>query len=124
MGEYALLLASFEAVLYPKKFHCYTCITQYGKTPKMVGKSDRNRRSKGCYDFSTKSYRIENIKYNTCVGNFVKPIEFLLEAFSLYEKGVLTFNGKVGDQPAKLMECFNIFEQRRYEKLEKEAKNG
>ena len=58
------------------------------------------------------------------MGNFVKPIDFLLEAFSLYEKGVLPFKGNIGEQPNKIMEVFNVIEVRRSLHLEKEAKNG
>ena len=117
IGEYAVLLASLEACLEPQKFHCGTCITQYGTSPRLMKKTDRKRKSKGCFDFTSKDYRIDNIRYTTCIGNMAVPIDFLLEAFSLYEKGVLPFKGNLHEQPSKIIEIFNIIEVRRAEKI-------
>lgn len=73
----------------------------------------RKRKPKGCYDYSTKVYRLENILYKTCVGNYNSNIDFLVEAFSKYEKGMLPFKGTLGEQPAKIIDIFHIIEQRR-----------
>lgn len=116
-GEYVFLLASLESKLDPKKFHCGTCITQYGSSDRLVQKTERKRKSKGCFDFTSKNYRLENIRYNTCIGNFSIPIDYFVEAFSLYEKGVLPFKGGVGEQPNKIMEIFQLIEVRRAEKI-------
>jgi hypothetical protein len=116
-GEYAILISSIEAKLDPKKFHCGTCITQYGSSPRLIGKSERKRRTKGCFDYTSKSYRIDNIRYTTCIGSFAVPIDFFVEAFSLYEKGVLPFKGGIGEQPNKIMEVFQLIEVRRSEKI-------
>lgn len=116
-GEYALLLASIESKVDPKKFHCGTCITQYGKSERLQKKTLRKRESKGCFDYSTKSYKFDNLIFKTCPGNFVVPIDYFVEAFSLYEKGVLPFRGTIGDQPNKIMEVFQLIEVRRNEKL-------
>jgi len=86
---------------------------QYGKTQKMIDKTQRKRKSKGCSDFTSHSYRVGNIIYSTCVGNFVKEAGFLIEAFSLYEKGMLPFKGDLGGQPNKIMEVFNIIQNAR-----------
>jgi hypothetical protein len=61
-------------------------------------------------------YKIENVIYKSCVGNYNSNIGFLTEAFSKYEKGMLPFKGTLSDQPAKLIEIFNIIEQRRMDK--------
>lgn len=115
-GEYVLLLASLESKL-DKKFHCGTCMTQYGSSDRLVLKTEKKRKSKGCFDIISKSYRIDNIRYNTCIGNFAVPIDFFIEAFSLYEKGVLPFKGSIGEQPNKIMEVFQLVEVRRSEKI-------
>ena len=117
LGEYALLLASIEAKLEPKKFHCGSCITQYGTNERLLAKTDRKRKSKGCFDFVSKPHRLENIRYKSCIGNFAIPIDFFIEAFSLYEKGVLPFKGTISNQPNKIMEIFQIIEIRRAEKI-------
>jgi hypothetical protein len=69
------------------------------------------RKLKGCYDFTTKAYKLENIVYKSCVGNFTKNIVYFLEAFSQYEKGMLPYNGSLGEQPAKIIEIFNIIDK-------------
>jgi len=122
-SEYAILLATLESKLKPKEFNCNICITQYGKSQRTMSKSDKKRKSKGCFDFISKAYRIENIRYNSCIGNYVYPMDFLIEAFSLYEKGVLPFKGSIGEQPNKIMEVFSIIESRRQTHLEKENKS-
>lgn len=116
-GEYVLLLASLESKLDPKKFHCGSCITQYGSSERLMKKTERKRKSKGCFDLTSKKYRIDNIRYNTCIGNFAVPIDFFIEAFSLYEKGVLPFKGNISEQPSKIMEVFQLIEVRRAEKI-------
>ena len=112
MGEYVFLLAALEARLEPKKFNCFKCAASY-KTEK---NKKIKRKSKGCYDYSTKVYRVENILYKTCIGNYNTSIDFYLEAFSMYEKGVLPFKGTLANQPNKLIEIFNIIELRRQDK--------
>jgi hypothetical protein len=114
--EYASLLASIEAKLEPKKFNCFSCITQYGNSKRLLDKSTRARTSKGCFDYTTKQYLLENIKYNTCIGNFVTNIDYLLDAFVQYEKGIMPFEGSLGNQPSKIISIFNIIEVRRNEK--------
>lgn len=85
-------------------------------------KAYTNRRSKGCFDYSTKAYRLANFRYDTCIGNFSKPIGYLVEAFLLYEKGVLPFGLTLGEQPNKIIEVFDLFSERRNQKQEAEAK--
>lgn len=111
--EYVLLLAALEARLEPSKFSCSKCAAKYKPEHR-----PRKRKSKGCYDYSTRVYRIENIVYKTCIGNYNKDISFFVEAFSMYEKGMLPFKGTLSEQPSKIIDIFNIIEQRRAEKKE------
>lgn len=114
-SEQAIILASIEAVLEPKLYHCATCIMQYGASERMQGKAERKRISKGCYDLKTKSYRLENIRYNNCIGNHTVPLEYLMDSFVLYEKGTMPFEGTLGDQPNKIIEIFEVIHRRRRE---------
>lgn len=82
----------------------------------MIGKTERKRQSKGCFDLTSKSYSLDNICYKTCIGNYAFNVQYFLEAFSLYEKGVLPFKGTVGEQPNKIMEIFKLIEVRRSDK--------
>lgn len=77
---------------------------------------ESRRKGKGCYDYSTKVYRIENILYKSCIGNYNISIGFFMEAFGLYEKGMLPFKGTIATQPNKIIEVFSIIEQRIREK--------
>lgn len=115
MAEYAFLLAAVEVALEPKKFACSRCASNYKEKHK-----EKKRRPKGCYDLTTKVYRIENILYKSCIGNYNSNISFLSESFSKYEKGMLPFKGTLAEQPNKIIEIYNIIEQRREEKKIKE----
>lgn len=122
MHEYALLLSTIESKLEPKKFNCHNCIYQYGTSKRLTDKTERTRKLKGCFDYTTKSYRLENIKYDTCIGNYVTNLDYLFDAFGLYEKGIMPFDGPLSNQPSKIISIFNIIEVRRNEK--KAANNG
>jgi len=112
MGEYVYLIAGLEVALEPKKFNCNQCAASY----KEINKAAK-RKPKGCYDYSTRVYKIENVLYKSCIGNYNNSMDFLLEAFSFYEKGMLPFKGTLAEQPAKIIDIFNIIEQRRNEKI-------
>ena len=118
--EYVILLASLEAVFYPKKYNCSLCRTQYGHSERLIKKAERNRRASGCFDYTTKKYRVENIIYKSCLGNYQTNINFFLESFAKYEQGMLPFNGTISEQPNKVIEIFNIIESRRHEFREKQ----
>lgn len=105
--EYSYLLASLEARLVPSKFSCSQC-ARYKKE----SLREQKKRSKGCFDYTTRTYLIENIIYETCIGNFNTDIQFYIEAFSHYQKGMLPFKGNLSDQPNKIIEIFAIIDQR------------
>lgn len=120
MHEYITLLATLEARIHPKKFDCFKCINKYGtRNPE---KSERARQLKGCFDFNTRNYRIENIRYNSCVGNYTAKLDFYIDLFSNFEKGIMPFTGTLGDQPNKIIEVFQIIEVKRNEHLDQLAK--
>ena len=79
----------------------------------MIAKTERNRTAKGCFKLGVKSYTIDNILYKSCIGNYVAPIDFYIEAFSLYEKGMLPYLGTLGEQPNKIIEIFQVIDRRR-----------
>ena len=116
-------MASLESKFNPEKFHCGTCITQYGTSERLVAKTKLKRKSKGCFDYTSKKHRIDNVRFYNCIGNHATPIDFYVEAFSLYEKGMLPFKGTLGDQPNKIMVVFQLIEVRRNVIAEQKAKN-
>jgi len=88
----------------------------------MIEKGMRSRRSKGCFDFTSKAYRLENIRYNNCIGNHAVPIDFFMEAFALFDKGIMPFDGALADQPNKIMEVFDLIDRRRKAYIDRKAK--
>ena len=106
--EKSHLMASFESKLRYKVFNCFFCINKYGKTKRLKEKTKRNRKLKGCFDISTKTYQLGDYVYKSCIGNYTKDINFILESFALYSKGVMPFSGTLVDQPSKIIEIFDI----------------
>jgi hypothetical protein len=114
-------MASLEAAFNKKAvFNCHACAAKYSDKFR-----EKKQKSKGCFDLITKKYLIEEIRFYGCVGNFTSNVSYLLEAFSFYEKGMLPYKGNLGSQPAKIIDIFNIIEQRRADFIAKEhSKNG
>jgi len=118
--EYVTLLASLEQSFYPKKYNCQLCKTRFGTSERLIKKMERNRKAQGCFDYTTKKYRVENIIYKSCLANYSTNINFLVESFAKYEQGMLPFKGSLEEQPNKIIEIFNIIETRREEFREKQ----
>ena len=118
-SEYCVLLASVEAALNPEKYLCESCITQYGTSERLMKKTLRKRQAKGCFKEVSRGIRIENILFKKCIGSFAVPINYFVEAFILYEKGVMPEMGSLGEQPNKIIEVFRVIEMRRAEKAKK-----
>lgn len=56
------------------------------------------------------------IKYFLCPSNFYNPgFAMLLDMFRLFRQGVLPFDGGLFNQPAKVIDCFNLLENLSYE---------
>jgi len=47
------------------------------------------------------------------IPELFKEAGYFIEAFSLYEKGMLPFKGNIGDQPNKIIEVFNLISHAR-----------
>lgn len=63
------------------------------------------------------------IRFRRCIGNyFGQQWLGLLEAYRLYQKGVLPCPGAALEQPAKIMEIFGIFEREEAKRREEELK--
>lgn len=93
---------------------------QYGGTKRTMAKTDRKRQTKGCYDYNIRAYRLENFKYDTCIGNYVETMDYFTDAFSLYEKGIMPYVGTLGEQPNKIIELFELIHRRRADYFKRE----
>lgn len=124
-------MATCEAS-FNEKFNCWSCLNQYkGKNEKQRDiLIDRLKRKKGCTRDAPRPWRVENIRFNKCIGNYTsKQVRYLLDSFLLFEKGVMPFEGALMEQPAKIIEVFNMIQSVRDEKerlrqdaLEREAR--
>ena len=122
-NENVLLTANLQRYFLPKHFNCNTC----GKKFRIAEQKKAFRERKGCYDYSTRSYIIEKIEYKTCLGNFYdSSVYYLIELFLKYRDGVMPFPGSLSEQPAKIIEVFQIIEQkyREWEKEKQQEKNN
>lgn len=63
----------------------------------------------GCFDITTKFTTVGQIKFKTCLGNYYNEIvDYYWNLFTNYENNMLPYNGNYGEQPAKIVEIFNI----------------
>lgn len=71
---------------------------------------EKIRKIKGCWDVSEKPrYTIDDIGFKKCLGNYYMPVfSSVWSMFQMYKKGSMPFGGAMVDQPAKVVEIFNL----------------
>ena len=80
---------------------------------------------RGCFDTTTQKYKILNLEFKTCPGNYSNNyIYYLWQLFTHYENNLLPYKGSLGEQPAKIIEIFDIIQEvvRDYEEKLKKVK--
>lgn len=110
--EWVQVKATLHA-LADKRFSCESCLTQYQNRADFESMTQKLRDSKGCATLLPQpAHQIENsIKFSSCIGNFVMPgIYPWLEAHAYFERGILPFPGSLMDQPAKVIQLFNVID--------------
>lgn len=107
-----LQVSASVASIFDQKWNCYQCSKhKHFESYKKV---------KGCISTPKTNYQIEGFKINKCLGNFAsREVYAFIEMHKLYEKGVMPFGGSMADQPAKLIDLFNIIGQLKNEHQEK-----
>jgi len=79
---------------------------------------DKYQKVKGCISTPRTNYKVEGFKINKCLGNFTsREVYSYFEMFKVYERGIMPFEGSMMDQPAKLIDLFNMIEQLKLEKV-------
>lgn len=64
-----------------------------------------------------------DLGFKTCVGNYFSPwLPQWIEAYQMYQKGVLPFPGALTEQPNKVVELFRVIDSHVSEKTEKQIK--
>ncbi len=66
---------------------------------------------KGCVLPSQTKYHVDNLKFNRCIGNFYSQSgAMLIDFYYKYKEGVMPYEGALMDQPAKIIDVFNIID--------------
>jgi len=123
-GETAILLASLES-LFEKRFNCDDCLGRYGDSVRGKERSVAHRRKKGCFDYTSQVYVLDDYKYLSCIGNFQDiSVRYYWELFQKYEKNILPYKGSLQEQPNKIIEIFNFIDAilKRKQENKKEGK--
>lgn len=93
---------------------------RYGATEgKAAERGKAKRKSKGCFDFTSRTFLLDNIKYSACVGNYtLSGLGYYYEVLLNYEKGLMPFTGALSLQPNKIMEVIHLIETIKNDKKE------
>ena len=104
------------------RFKCDEKILEYAKRSTYEKAEAMVRKANGCKVIADKvKYQINNIGYKSCFCTYRHPyFNTYLFLYKNYEKGLLPFEGNILDQPAYIIEVFNLIETL---KLEKEAED-
>lgn len=112
-------MVSTVKAFYDKQYNCYFCKKQPGHPATIRGL----REIKGCFDIFDKPGKFDKVAYYTCIGNFYSPqVAQLWELFKNYEKGMMPFPGSYMDQPAKIIDIFQLMDSIRTQEIERKKK--
>jgi len=120
-NEWVFMKSSWE-ILNNDKFKCSKC-----NADKL---SESLKNVKHCSKISSNPLfyirdQHSSISFNNCIGNYYDHgFSDLLDMHSLYQLGVMPFKGSPMDQPAKLIEVFDVISSMKSDKLEKELKKN
>ena len=118
-GDYVELLIGFE-ILSEKKWRCDMCIRSTDAATRKAVKG-----CEGGKQFSIRANGAEAFKLDRCLGNYYSPaVGFWFRAYRQFQAGMLPFEGALLDQPAKVLDIFNVFESIEAEKAEAARKNA
>lgn len=107
-----LQISASVASIFDKKWNCYSCMTHKH--------FEKYKKVKGCVSTPKTNYKIEGFELNKCLGNFAtREIYSYIEMHKLYEQGIMPFAGPMVEQPAKLIDMFNMISQLKQEHIDK-----
>ena len=100
------------------EFQCDKCL----KRPMPEEQLERFRALKGCFGKRGAPFKLREIEFTSCPGNFVSfDALHLIQMHDYFEKGTLPFEGSLSEQPAKAIEAFGVIKSHKYERLKSEA---
>ena len=113
-------MASLESK-YNAHYNCYNCLNKYKGRAQYEMRTRRNQTNKQCFTPGDISKNLEHFKFTKCIGNFTTTsLNYYIESFFAYEKGLLPMKGTLGEMPNKLMDIFKIISTVRAEKQTEE----
>ncbi len=66
---------------------------------------------KGCFSNDIKTYIFDDLKFLTCPGNYYDSYtNYLWQLFTHYQNNLLPYKGTLGEQPAKIIQIFEIIQ--------------
>jgi len=135
--EFIKIVATIEAH-YQKEISCYRCLDRFKKYKEGEVKDKRIlefKKAKGC--FGSKSLRViigvdeyqRRAVFKACPGNYTSlSVNYFIDLFYQYEKGVLPFKGGLMDQPSKIIEVFQLIDdkisQKKNELIKRESRKN
>lgn len=125
MSEYERLHihATLEAIFNEDDMYsCHKCLQSFANQAddtKREKALEKMRKLKGCWGTIRGAYRVDKYDIETCVGNYVHyQVHELFGWYLKYEQfGILPFEGSLYDQPAKIIEIFDIMSNAKYKKM-------
>lgn len=78
--------------------------------------NDTQKKYRGCFGNPVQPYFIDGKPADRCVAKLLPlGIKDYIRYYEYYKKGHLPFRGSVAEQPAKLLDIFDILEDAEYE---------
>lgn len=104
------------------KYNCQKCLTNKKGRIDFEEKNREYRARKGCFGAAFKPNEIKTDQFTLttlgCFGNFTDNyVGYLYSMFNMWEKGILPYKGCLLDQPAKIVECFDLIVSLREERI-------
>lgn len=110
-----------------RQFDCGTCLNKWAGRTDSAEMTEANRKVKGCWGSTEFLHEIVvpggRISFKTCVGNLVQDGMFhWIVLHRQFQKGVLPYPGSLSEQPAKVLELFELIDSFKIQQAEEEEK--
>lgn len=103
-----------------RRFDCNHCLKLYVNRADREMMLKKERDQKACQRINeTPIHKIgETLQFKTCIGNFYSDsVGYLVAAFSKFEDGVMPYAGAYLDQPAKIIQAFDVISAWKADKI-------
>jgi len=85
--------------------------------------NEHQKKFRGCNDLPIQPYLIDGKPAKRCIAKLLPPeIKIYIRYYQAYKKGFLPFPGSLSQQPAKLLDIFDILESAEIKAMENKYK--